>query len=154
MKHLTLFEQASQSTHESNNDLTISESSDDFISSSNNSYEPEYSDQFYDASELSLNGAGVKLMQFYCPFQLSKDTVEHLLQLLKSLLPMNNRLPNTFSSVMKIIGAKQTNLSKFYYNYCNNAREVVLRKKIRQNTTCKLNGRFLSTRCYSEVYSK
>ncbi|CAF4440186.1 unnamed protein product, partial [Rotaria sp. Silwood2] len=102
----------------STNDIYISSDDDtdyneDFVDTSHDSSSP-----LYENSNISVKTAASRIMSVAIEFNLSKNVIERVFKIIKTLLPIPNHLPTTHSSILKLIGTKSISSSKFYCNSC------------------------------------
>jgi hypothetical protein len=73
----------------------------------------------FDGGDVSVRAAAHLLVAFLIDSNLDKRTSTRLLQLIKSLLPQPNRLPKTWSCLMKMIGQLTKSVTRFLCGKCH-----------------------------------
>ncbi|CAF4851694.1 unnamed protein product [Rotaria sp. Silwood1] len=105
----------------------------------------------YDNARISVRNATVQLMDFIMESNLNKSTVTKLFRLVKSLLPLPNKLPTTHTQIFKVLGRVPLFQSRFYCNGCNQLCIIRNNKKICDNRNCSFSDMPLKSCDISEV---
>ncbi|CAF1498461.1 unnamed protein product [Rotaria sordida] len=131
-------------THISSDDDT--DYNEDFVNLSSDSSSP-----LYENAHISVKAAASRIMSMASEFNFSKNVVERVLKVFKTLLPNPNYLPTTHASIRKSIGAKPSSSSKFYCNSCLQLCVLRSGQKFCDNDKCALVNKSLRNRNISEV---
>lgn len=145
----------SQNTHENGKFLRNYPSSEHFHSH----------DKF---SETSLNGMTPKLfrnsphsvaevietlMKFFIDSNFDHKKISTLLQIIKSFLPIPNRLPVTFNQIYRLFGEKPSFVSKSYCNKCLKVAKKMSWYYVCENHSCNFSQSRLFRRQVTEIVS-
>jgi hypothetical protein len=116
--HDTTQQTASNVTFTTLNDYADDDFDQNYVCLPDRSSDNEFASLF-DGGDVSVRRAAHLLAAFLVDSNLDKRTSTRLLQLIKSLLPRPNRLPKTWSCLMKMIGQSTKSVTTFLCGKCH-----------------------------------
>ncbi|CAF3230392.1 unnamed protein product [Rotaria socialis] len=107
----------------------------------------------YQQASVSVGKAVQYIMNYYINSNYDKSKVVALLNVIKYILPIPNRLPTTFHQILKIYGKKPSSTVKFYYNSCLALTAVKGGQQYCTNFNCPFTNIKLSKRQLMEIFT-